>query len=401
MKLIFWSLKYPDDELEIYKAMNRGHLQMAPHTFQKHLIEGFMATGACDLTVVSVPPMGSFPMQNKALFVKEKVIPNYGCQIGYLNLPVIKKRIIQKHIQNYTTEILQGDIEHDTWILLYSLYEPFVRAAVALKKKFPWVKICLLQTDCTPGRGDMPKYMTPSRIRYGNWAVAQAKYFDAFVVLTKYLAETLEVGEHPYLVMEGLVPATPETVPASVVPKNTDHRPIFLYTGSLDVAYGLDTLSRAFGMTDKAELWICGDGDFKAELLRLIKENPRENIHYLGFFSQAELAKVRAQSDFLINPRRPTGTYTKYSFPSKTMEYLLSGIPTVMCRLEGIPEEYDAYLNYMSTGDASEVKDYIEVLTVMDYETLMDKALRGKNFVEKEKNALSQAQKILNLMSES
>ncbi len=401
MKLIFFSLKYPDDALEHYRAMNGGHLQMAPHTFGQHLAEGLKATGACDLTVVSVPPMGSFPLRNKALLVRQTDTPDGGRQVGYLNLPAIKKQIIQKHIQAYTSELLQKDEAQDTWLLLYSLYEPFVGAALALKKKFPWVKICLLQTDCVPGRGDMPRYMTSGRVRLGNRLVLQARAFDAFVVMTPYLAETLEVENRPYLVMEGLVPVEKKADAESFYPQNPSGRPVFLYTGALEAEYDLDTLVTAFGMTEKAELWICGDGKYKAELVRLIKDTPYGNIRYLGFLSPDKLAEVRAQSHFLINPRKPTGTYTRYSFPSKTMEYMLSGIPTVMCRLEGIPEEYDPYINEMPFGDAHEMTAYIEALANMDYRVLAEKAHRGRRFVVEEKNALVQAQKILKLMSES
>ena len=95
----------------------------------------------------------------------------------------------------------------------------------------------------------------------------------------------------------------------------------------------------------------------------------------------------------------PTGTYTKYSFPSKTMEYLLSGIPTVMYKLEGIPDEYNAFLNYFPSENTNEVADYINELINQEYLILLDKANRGKEFVLKEKNAIVQAQKILDLMN--
>ena len=45
-----------------------------------------------------------------------------------------------------------------------------------------------------------------------------------------------------------------------------------------------------------------------------------------------------------MNPRSADAEYTKYSFPSKTIEYLATGVPVVMNRLPGIPEEYEYFV---------------------------------------------------------
>ena len=44
-----------------------------------------------------------------------------------------------------------------------------------------------------------------------------------------------------------------------------------------------------------------------------------------------------AQSLWPVNPRQNNEEFTKYSFPSKTMEYLASGVPVVAYKLDGIP----------------------------------------------------------------
>lgn len=45
-----------------------------------------------------------------------------------------------------------------------------------------------------------------------------------------------------------------------------------------------------------------------------------------------------------MNPRPNNESYTKYSFPSKDIEYLLSGKPTVAFLLDGMPECYRDFL---------------------------------------------------------
>ena len=50
------------------------------------------------------------------------------------------------------------------------------------------------------------------------------------------------------------------------------------------------------------------------------------------------------EAKLLINLRNPEDKYTKYSFPSKTFEYMVSGTPFFTTKLEGIPSEYYNYL---------------------------------------------------------
>ena len=46
----------------------------------------------------------------------------------------------------------------------------------------------------------------------------------------------------------------------------------------------------------------------------------------------------------LINPRFSNEEYTKYSFPSKNMEYMASGTPILTTKLPGMPKEYYEYI---------------------------------------------------------
>ena len=54
----------------------------------------------------------------------------------------------------------------------------------------------------------------------------------------------------------------------------------------------------------------------------------------------------------LINPRKPNSKITRFSFPSKNMEYLSSGTPMIGYKLDGIPSEYYDY--FYTIDDSSE-----------------------------------------------
>ena len=53
----------------------------------------------------------------------------------------------------------------------------------------------------------------------------------------------------------------------------------------------------------------------------------------------------------MINTRTNESEYTKYSFPSKNIEYLLTGKRVVACMLDGMPNCYREYIYEIVNGD--------------------------------------------------
>jgi hypothetical protein len=49
-------------------------------------------------------------------------------------------------------------------------------------------------------------------------------------------------------------------------------------------------------------------------------------------------------ADVLVNPRPNNEEYTKYSFPSKNIEYLMTGKPVVGYMLDGMPPIYKEFM---------------------------------------------------------
>lgn len=392
MRLVFLGLMYSDSLLEQIRRKKLCRLQMAPHTFGTNLMRGFLSEDEVSMFLINVPPMGSYPFASKKLLLKcEKWGEGKNYQPGYINLPLLKIPVIRKQIKERLTKIIHTTGE-DTALILYSLYEPFLDAAIWAKKKYPKLGIYLLQTDCVPGREDMEKYMTPRAVKRGNRLVEKAKCVDGFVVLTKYLPKQLEVGDRPFCVVECVCDSSQEPDPY------IENKKICLYTGSLSKEFGLFELTEAFKTIDDAELWVCGGGELQNYLVEA--SNKHKNIKFFGFVTQQQIAKIRKNANFLINPRRPSGTYTKHSFPSKTAEYMASGKPVIMYKLEGIPDEYDAYLNYLTESSPEKIATELKSILDFDYEVLCEKAREGSVYIRKNASPQSQARKIINLIRE-
>jgi hypothetical protein len=72
-------------------------------------------------------------------------------------------------------------------------------------------------------------------------------------------------------------------------------------------------------------------------------------ITFNNFIKADELLKIYLNCDLFVIPRSNQQLITKYTFPSKLFEFMLIGsTPILMNKLEGIPKEYDSYLNYLS-----------------------------------------------------
>src|SRR5690606_15738320 len=125
-----------------------------------------------------------------------------------------------------------------------------------------------------------------------------------------------------------------------------------LYTGTLNKKYGILILLEAFELIkkDNYQLWICGAGEAEEDITKISANDHR--IKFFGRVSRKEALRLQRKATVLINPRKSEEVFTKYSFPSKNMEYLLSGRPTIAYKLPGIPAEYEEYMFFIEDETA-------------------------------------------------
>ena len=140
---------------------------------------------------------------------------------------------------------------------------------------------------------------------------------------------------------------------------------------------------------------ICGFGEAEKAIL----ESQDKRIVYLGKVDRKQALALQQRATVLVNPRQNTEEFTKYSFPSKTMEYLASGVPVVAYKLDGIPDEYDPYLNYVPDNSVEALAGTIQKIINMSAEDRKEIGRRGQKFVLEEKNAQKQTKRILDLIN--
>lgn len=223
------------------------------------------------------------------------------------------------------------------------------------------------------------------------------KMINYFVLLTEAMKDKLDIGNRKYLIMEGLIDSQKYLNTSKVI---NHHHKIVLYSGDLTKLYGIMNLIEAFKKIDKSvELHLYGRCDYLDELNKIREEYP--NIKYFGVMDNLEVINRQKNATILINPRPLNLEFNRYSFPSKTIEYMASGVPVLTTKLEGIPSEYNDYLYFTKGDSVNDIYEAIKELLSKNPAELIEKGRKAKKFVMENKNNDIQVKKVLKLIQDN
>ena len=219
-------------------------------------------------------------------------------------------------------------------------------------------------------------------------------HYDGYILLSPYMNEFVNPHKKPYVVIEGLV-RTNEQVP---VPSSSRiESPIsIMYSGGLYEKYGVKLLIDAFHRLKEPNirLWLFGHGD----LDEYIHELKDERIDFYGYVTHDIILSKQQEAHFLINPRPTTEEYTKYSFPSKMMEYMSSGNPVISTRLLSMPYEYLQYIIPIEDESVEGIMCTLENAIKMSDKDRITLGTASADFVTKNKNSFTQAKRIISFI---
>ena len=408
MKILFVSGLYSRGSEELLNKMSCNRIQNAPNVFQWSIVSG-MVENNCDFEVVSFPFLPSYPLKYKRLHTPDMPIVYNGRQIGrmigYCALAGYKYLSIERKLSSYIENWIQcnKDMHSQLVVLTYTPHFAYINAINRAVKKCAYTKITVgsIITDLVDDMLNFVANRGPlKRIQcYIEKILTKKEYkhIDKFILLAKSMEEKIPESIGANIVVEGL--AIPNAYKSK---ENVNRRDvIFLYTGSLDEFTCVKDLVDAFMMTTshRYRLVICGDGALNSYVLQMSKKD--ERIKYLGIVSRDKSVALQQQATCLVNPRKPNGAITKYSFPSKTMEYMVSGTPMIGYRLEGVPSEYYEHMYIPSDMSNESLAQIMEYVAGLDQSILNDKANKANEFIECNKTAQKQVDKIIRFMQDS
>lgn len=397
-ELLFLGLLYNEVEETVLIQNSRTGLQGAANNYQWALVRGLDEVLGKRISIVSSLPVGPYPHYYKKCVLKtiydNRQEARY-VQVGFINLPGIKQLIRKRKIYEFLRNKIKNHNKID--IICYSLYDPYVEALYRLKKKYPEnINVCMIVPDMPGKYGARPSKAFDRfffNIR-GKRLLNICHLFDWYVLLTEQMKYPLNILDKPYVVIEGISDSS------SIIQldHNEKNEKIILFTGTLHKKFGIKRLLDAFRMIEGNEysLVICGSGDMEDYIKKIEKEDQR--VTYMGFVSKQKVLELQSNCTLLVNPRIEEEEFVKYSFPSKTMEYLLSGKPVIMNRLSGVPDEYYKYIIQPKDDSAVALADTLKEVCTLPAEDRKRIGALGREFILKNKTAAIQAKKVLELM---
>lgn len=395
MNILYLGSFFPDERVDEIWNNSKGMMVMSANVFQQCILDGFQQLDT-NVSLLTLPAIGSFPNRYRQLYFSKSVFVFKGKQHtcgGFLNLTGVKDFGIYCSIKKNVSKWLKSSKENRI-VVIYAMFYNYMQAVVDLKKDYPGLKICLIVLDLPEyfddGHGFRYKLLTYSYKR----SYELLSKIDSFVVLTKYMIDVLKVGKKPCLLLEGIF--SNNNKDNKLVKK--DNGKAILYTGKLDKRFGIVDLLDAFMSIPENdyELWICGDGQDRALVEGSVLKDSR--IKYFGLLKREEVLTLQQRATILVNPRRGNEEYTKYSFPSKTMEYMASGTPTVMYRLPGVPEEYFEYLAIVPADSLISLRDTLMTWCSKPANELLIFGEKAKCFIETFKSSKKQVGKLVDFI---
>lgn len=390
---LYLSTLIPDEEFKKMVLVDKSP-QMATHIFNWKIYNGIKSshlTGV-DFHIISTRPISDYPHNSTKIVYSKKWNTSDGefHELFFINFPVIKTitQFISCLVASfkwciYTKNCLKKGVFIDTYQL------PYLICGYFISRLFNIPVIGVL-TD-PPNMDYKIMWESPIKARFrkinGLFSNYLIKKFTGVIALTQFLADEFCPGKKS-LIMEAIAEVRKDPLKIERTEKF-----VILYSGSLLSVYGIVTFAKAFTQvpfTD-AELWIYGKGDAEAKIIDLAKVDSR--IKYFGFVDNKEIKVSHSKANLLVNPRPTNLPDSKYSFPSKILEYMLSGTPTLVTRLPGIPKEYDEYVLFFDGHDEDSMTKKICELYHTDRSFLDSFGERAKIFAET-KGVQEQGQKI-------
>ncbi|WP_405434287.1 glycosyltransferase [Micromonospora sp. NBC_00617] len=378
----------PDDELKRVMAGDATDATQT-HTFAWAVVNGLRDAG-CAVRLLSAAPVSKYPRNRRirlhaGQFQQDGIV---GRQLGFVNVLGIK------HLSRFLSAWWHGgrSIRRDPIdvLLVHGVHTPFLWCGLMLARRRRIGVVPILTDPPGVGRPDEGRVVRLLRGIDSALVRAALRRCSGVIALTLPLAEDFAPGR-PRLIMEGI--CTPPTVVGPRPPADGPIREI-IYAGGLSRAYGVDRLVEAFrGLPDPdLRLSVFGRGELEPWLREQASADPR--IAPPELIDRARLGARLAGAAVLVNPRPVDQFFVPYSFPSKIIEYLSTGVPVVTTKLSGIPEDYRPHLVYAATDTVEGLRAAIGQVLGMPAGDAAALGAAGRDFVVRTRSRAVQGQRM-------
>ena len=373
-----------------YKQLLLGTDLLVMHADQKYhslLINGLGKNGE-NVNCISGLPLNR--SVTKKIIINEKDEIENGISYHYIssiNLPVFRQLCIYFASRKFVKKQICFEDEKTVIICdCLNLANAYGLYCEAKKRSIPIVFIVT----------DLPEFQRDGHMReFNNRFLMNA---DGYIFLTEQMSKKVNPYDRPYIVLEGHVDSEAPVPEVHTAYEAQTGKKIVMYAGSIKRIYGIVNLVEGFIKAEipDSELRVYGDGDFREELEKLSAIHP--NVRYMGIKSNQEIVAEEQKASLLVNPRPIAPEYTKYSFPSKNMEYMVSGTPMLTTKLPGMPQEYYPYVYLIEDETPEGIARVLKTIFAEPLGQRTAKAKKARDFVLEQKSNVVQAKKIIDFI---
>jgi glycosyltransferase involved in cell wall biosynthesis len=371
--------------------------QQQAQKFHSLFIKGLEQVNNLIYVMSTLPISGSFQHKKWVSNDKETEGNTEYCYLPFLNLPVLKHLFI--FIFSFLTLIQWNfNSKKNSKLIICDVLSVTSSIASLMASKIFRVKSVAIVTD-------VPNYMVDYttqkksiiKVLMTKLYVATCNYFitkyDHYIFLTEQMNQLVNPKHKPYVVIEGMVDSDMKYHSNNLEEKYREK--VIIYAGALFEKYGVKKLIQAFMKLEMPEsrLWLFGSGELIDDIIKYERIDSR--IKYFGVIPNNEVVKEEMRATLLVNPRPSAEEFTQFSFPSKNMEYMVSGTPVVTTKLQGMPQEYLDYVYLFQNESEEGITETLNNILNSHEMDLYTKGKMAKNFVLNEKSNIFQSRKFI------
>lgn len=384
MRVVYVSSLISKSKLEyIIKNAKNKPLQSI-QKFHRLICEGFVANNI-KVKAISAIPMSRKICKKVCWFEKKEIVNN----IEYEYLPFFNIKILRQVCMflGIIIKIVKECFNKDT-VFICDLLNTTIATTTLIMSKILRQKCVAIVTDLPRDIGEGHSISKKINEYFQN-------RYDGYIILTKYMNEVINKKNKPYVVIEGIADI-------SYLQKEDKYNKyankVLLYAGGLYEKYGVKALIEAILQlkNNNVELHLYGSGEMESYIQSLDKNK----IKYFGVVTNDIVLEAENKATLLINPRFSNEEYTKYSFPSKNIEYMSTGTPVLTTRLAGMPEEYQEFVYFFEDESVEGYTKTIENILLKSDKELLNKGKEAKQFIINKKNNIIQTNLIIKKLYE-
>lgn len=322
MKVIYFTTSLEAEDYVNFNSFWKTSLNPSNQNFHNKMIRSLALTNQVE--VISIRPFSRRNCTVKRLDPSTRedgnIIWNY---LGIKNIPFIRI----KHNEKQARKIMRGVDLNYAVIVTDTINPKVVTLALKMGKEFnlPVIGMCT----------DSPSNISGTKKSYTLFILNKGHKLNGYISLTPALNDLFNTEEKPNIVVEGVIENDlPKTA-------NNEVGNYFFFGGALMKRYGIYELIEAFKLLNEEnlKLLICGHHANEQALKEAISD--AKNIEYLKTLPVKEVLKYEMNAIANINPRPYSEDLDRFSIPSKTIEYLSSGRPTISVKNSRLQKDFE------------------------------------------------------------